>query len=408
MTAEAVRAQLATLRGAGERLRRRPFGETLAVLGQVLDVWRDPNSPIRRELEAELPNATGFSPQVVREGLSLALAEWSGPALTALADRELPRSIEPAEATAVILAGAIPMPSLLSILAPLALRSPVLVKCASRDRVTPRLLARSLSDADRELGECIALLDVRGDAHACIDALLEAECVVATGADETIAALRARMPDPRRLLAHGHRLSLAALGPEACSARTLPGSAAELARDVALWDQLGCLSPLAVYVPRECVSTFGAALAQALSNLEKVLPRGSIDARSAASIAAERSEAELRAAAGHATQVLAGPGTSWTVVCEASAAVRAAPLHRFVRVFPVDDADALLEAFRPYASHLAGVAMAGFGAEEIALAQRVRALGASRICAPGQLQAPPLDWPRDGHRVLASLVPRAV
>ncbi|MBW2363274.1 MAG: hypothetical protein JRG84_20445 [Deltaproteobacteria bacterium] len=408
MTPEAVREQRDALRRAGERLRRRPFDDTLAVLARVLDAWSDPESSYRRRLEAELPGATGFSPQTVREGLALALSEWSGDALTTLAHRELPRPVEGAATTAVILAGSIPMPSLLSIVAPLALRSPVLVKCASRDTVTPRLVARSLIDADRELGECIALLDVRGDAQSCIDALLEAECVLATGSDETIAALRERMSDPQRLVAHGHRLSLAALGPQACSAAALPGVAAALARDVALWDQLGCLSPLAVYVPRDCVVPVGDALAEALARLERVLPRGSIDARSAAAIAAERSEAELRGAAGHATRVLAGSGTSWTVVCEAVAAVRPAPLHRFLRIFPVTDAAALLETLRPYASHLAGVALAGFGAAEPDLTERLRALGASRVCAPGRLQAPPLDWRRDGHSVLASLAPAPV
>jgi hypothetical protein len=106
--------------------------------------------------------------------------------------------------------------------------------------------------------------------------------------------------------------------------------------------------------------------------------------------------------------VLAGPGTSWTVVCEDTPALRPAPLHRFVRVFPFDDLDMLLAALRPYAAHLAGVALAGFDTEQAELTGRLLALGASRICAPGQLQAPSLDWARDGHPLLASLVPAPV
>jgi hypothetical protein len=408
VTAGDVRAQLDELRSAGERLRRRPFGDSLALLAEVLDVWRDPASEVRRALEAELPATTGFSAPTVREGLSLALAGWSGEALTNLAQAELLRPTDGAATTAVVLAGSIPMPSLLSIIAPLVLRSPVLVKCASRDPITPRLVARSLAEADAELGACIAWVDIRRDQHDCLDALLGAECVVATGSDETIAALRARMPRPERLIAHGHRLSLAALGAEACTPDALPDIARALALDVALWDQQGCLSPLAVFAPSDRVAALGDALAGALAELEAKLPRGAIDAQSAATISAERAAVELRHAAGRKARVLAGEGTSWTVICEDAPALRPAPLHRFVRVFPVSSADALLAALRPYAAHLAGVALAGFGSAQASIRERVLALGASRTCAPGRLQAPPLDWRRDGHAVLASLVPHPV
>ena len=47
-------------------------------------------------------------------------------------------------------------------------------------------------------------------------------------------------------------------------------------------------------------------------------------------------------------------------------------------------------------SILPGVALAGFRGQEPAL----RELGATRICPPGQLQAPPLDWARDARGVL--------
>ena len=96
------------------------------------------------------------------------------------------------------------------------------------------------------------------------------------------------------------------------------------------------------------------------------------------------------------------------MICEDAPALRPAPLHRFVRVFPVADADALFAALTPYAKPLAGVALAGFGALHAPISNRLAELGASRVCAPGRLQAPPLDWPRDGHRVLASLLAHRV
>ena len=121
----------------------------------------------------------------------------------------------------------------------------------------------------------------------------------------------------------------------------------------------------------------------------------------------KRAEAELRAAQPGAgagrTALHVGAGTSWTVIREADARLRPTPLHRFLRVHPVRDASALLDALAPYAAHLAGVALAGFDADRPELDQALLALGASRVCAPGALQAPPLSWRREGLPVLGSL-----
>jgi hypothetical protein len=69
-------------------------------------------------------------------------------------------------------------------------------------------------------------------------------------------------------------------------------------------------------------------------------------------------------------------------------------------VHPVADAAALHAALRPLGPHLAGVAIAGFGSDADALFRGLAELGASRLCPPGELQAPPLAWPHDNRPVL--------
>ena len=91
------------------------------------------------------------------------------------------------------------------------------------------------------------------------------------------------------------------------------------------------------------------------------------------------------------------------MICEADARLRASPLHRFVRVHPVSEPDELLAALAPAGPHLAGVAVTGFGSVTRELAEALAALGASRICRPGRLQAPPLAWRHDGQPVLLPL-----
>ena len=121
MTPDEIAEDLDRLRDAGERLKRRPIGEVLDVLGAVLDSWSDPNSSWRRDLEDRLPAATGFTASLVGEGLRRALGDWTSDALRKLAVRELgpigaidsapDRRVSSFDTTAVLLAGSIPMPS---------------------------------------------------------------------------------------------------------------------------------------------------------------------------------------------------------------------------------------------------------------------------------------------------------
>ena len=412
MRADEIAQRLASLREAGTALRGRSTSELVDLLGSVLDGWSDPVSAWRRALEAELPAAVGFSEPMVREGLDRALSGWTGKALRELAQAELGSLDEGgggpllarSGATAVVLAGSIPMPTLLSTIAPLVLGSPVFAKSASRDRVTPPLVARSIAEVDEALGRCIEVVHFDSRDGDCARALFDAECVCAAGSDATIAAIRAVVRPPRRLVTDGHRLSVAAVAPAVGSA--LSDLAERLAVDVALWDQLGCLSPVCVYAVGGDASFAGSladALAGALASAEARWPRGEIDPAAARDVLRERSEAELRRAAGRSVTLLASSTTAWTVVCEEDARLRPAPLHRFVRVVPVSDAADLLDAMAPLGSHLAGVAVEGFGGKTPELARALADLGASRVCAPGKLQSPPLAWRHAGRGVLAPL-----
>jgi len=405
----AVEAALARLRDARRRLREVPASEVHEALARTLDAWSAPGSPLQKELAAALPAPTGFSPAVVREGLARGLAPYTGRALLDLVRDELggDPDWDGFDVTATVLAGAIPLPAFVAIVAPLALRSPVLVKPAKHDPVTAALLARSLPAL---LAGCVEVVDFRRDDTEALDALCRAPCVAAMGSDAAVAALAARVGPAQRFAGSGHRFSLALLGPEAMRGEALARAADGLALDVALWDQLGCLSPVSVHAIGDArgVDRVAETLAVALSDIESRLPRGRIEPAIAAAISSARAEAEMRAATGGGVAVLASSGTQWTVVRERDAALRVTPLHRFVRVHPAADVDAALAAIAPRSRSLAGVALDGFGTATAALADRLLALGASRVCAPGTLQTPPLAWPRDGEPVLRRLARRAV
>ena len=327
---------------------------------------------------------------------------WTGSSAGSKPWRAKPaRNASGFEVTSVLLAGSLPSPTLLGLLAPLLLRSPVLAKTSVHDPITAGLVAESVAAADPELGACIETVRFAGSDRECVDALLGADCVVASGSDQTIASVAARVQPPRRLVSYGHRLSVAAL------AADRPADSAErLAEDVALWDQLGCLSPVAAFVmdrDPDGAAAFAEELARALADLEERWPRGRISPQASAAIARERDEAEMRAASGAPVRLHHGAGSSWTVVAEADPRLRPAPLHRFVRVHPVAGVTGLLEALTPVGHHLASVGVGGFEDRRGELVAALTHLGVSRICPLGTMQSPPLSWCHDGRGVLLPL-----
>src|SRR5207247_11078305 len=128
-------------------------------------------------------------------------------------------------------------------------RSAQFVKCPSGGALLPRLLAHSIYAMDPKLGACLELGAWSGGDADLEEALFShATCVTATGSDETLAAVRARLAGHVRFVGYGHRVSFLYVTAEMLSAFTLPNIVKKAVDDIAAWDQLGCLSPHGIYV----------------------------------------------------------------------------------------------------------------------------------------------------------------
>jgi len=402
--AAAVARAVHRLEGASDDLRRRPQAEVVAALGAVLDRLSDSGSPERLQLLQQLPEASGFSRPVVEAGLERALSGWTSGALDALVGAELGGKSRIARGfplTSVLLGGALPSPTIIAMLAPLALRSAVLVRPASRDPVTPRIVFDALRAANPTFGRAVEIVPFEHDDAGAMAVFQVADCVVASGSDEAMRAVARTVEPPKRLVCYGHRVSVAVIGPEARKGPPLEIAAAALAEDVALWDQLGCLSPVAVWLlgEREVSGEVLDSFENAFARLEKRWPRGRLDPHDAAAWSEARGTAEMRAAAGEA-RLRGNPGAPYALVAERDPAYRGSPLHRFLRIHPAPTRRELEEALEPLAPHLATVGVAGLGAEGPGLIDSFASLGASRICPLGTMQAPPLAWCHDGQPVL--------
>lgn len=382
---------LEELRRAARALQRE---RTIATLARAFAEIASPDSRFRTRLARE---HGVFSPEAIERGTAEAVRAWDEACMRGLCSRELPARFRGPELTVVWLAGPIPTASFAALALPLLCGSAVYAKAASADRVSPRMFAELCAELDPGTARAIRVSDGR-DRTGDLQALRTADAVVAHGSDATILAL-GRELSPHQLFApHGHRVSVAAVGPE------LPVEAAaeRAAHDLALWDGRGCLSPAWIFAidrPRGRAAELARVLYGELEQLARKLPRGALDAREEAALRDWRARGSMREGV---RAWLSEPGTEQGVLLDAHAPEPGT--LRNVAVVPLAALDELAGRCAALRPHLSTIAHAGFGAAQPALETIALRAGASRLCPLGRMQLPPLDWSHDGLGALRPLV----
>ncbi len=411
-------------------LMNRPTESLIRILSDVADGWLQTGNPFRRFALELGPAQTGFSretlargldnffKQLTRENFHALLVQEFGDAkrldsicATAAEQKQNRAAIVNAPEFQVhIAAGNLPNPALASIVFGLLTRSAQFVKCASGSAFLPRLFAHSIYEADPKLGACLEIAEWRGGNVALENALFaEADCVTATGGDETLDEIRKRLPLRTRFLGHGHRVSFGFVAQEVLYGSRAKKIVSAVADDVVVWNQLGCLSPHVIYVQlggEVAPEHFAQLLAEELEQREAVEPRGELAAEHAAAIASRRGIYEVRAA--HSPEATrhwcSKDSTAWTVVYEADARFQLSCLNRFIYVKAVADLKTVLESADSVRGKVSTVGIAAPEEKWDEIATQFARWGATRICPLGQMQNPPLTWRHDGRPALGDLV----
>ncbi|MFQ5512832.1 MAG: aldehyde dehydrogenase family protein [Myxococcota bacterium] len=380
-------SSLTDLREAAGRLDPDRVGSALA---SGLDLWRAADSPWLARLARAHPV---YSAAVLERGVRMGVQAWSAQALRQLATDAARRGGPAPGLTAVWLAGSIPTASFHALLLPLLAGSAVYGRPSSHDPASARLFTASLRAVDPGVADA---LEVGRD-----DTLLDqADALVAYGSNETIESLRGRAPAGCLFVGYGHKLSAAAVGPAA----DLESAATAVALDAALFDGRGCLSPAYVFVaqdPQGRADRFAEHLADALGALTETLPRGALSATEQVALRERWAREALREGARVLSPV---PRTDWAVLLAPAGTWPEPGLLRFVPVLPVRDLDELGTCCAQLHPHLSSLAHVGWEAGADELEKIVRRGGGARCCAPGRLQAPPLDWRQDEREPLPLLL----
>lgn len=349
----------------------------------------------------DLVEAGTLSRPMLELALPRMIAPLGGGALPDLVCRELGgwRTIEEGSGPGLTLhvlpsnlPGHAAIPSALTLL----LRSAVLLKPGRDDRAFASTWIESIREVDRELGECVAAVYWPGGSREVEnEAMASVDLVVAAGGDAAIDALRARCQAP--FIGHGSRISIAMVASESRDEM----AAQALADDVALWDQLGCLSPQVCFVEGGLAAArwFGEEVAKRLERLAAELPPGRMSTAEILEERRFRDQAAWRGFASGATDLIAVAGApgAGSVAIETEQSLMPTPLHRCVRIVAVESLDAVFPVVAPHRDRIEGVGIAGNEARFEELAASLRAVGLPHVVRLGEMQKPDLSW-RQGKR----------
>lgn len=408
-------------------LARRSLQSMVSFVASLAENWLDADYPFRK-LALEQAQQARFARPTLERGLDNFFQQLTRENFRALLAQELGDGIDVAveppqsapartvhfwrgpEFQAHIAAGNIPNPALMSIIFGLLTRSAQFLKSASGASFLPRLFAHSIYDADAKLGACLEVAEWPGGNVALEDALFaEADCVTATGSDETLDDIRKRLPLRCRFLGYGHRVSFGFIAGDILAGVRAKKIVAAAADDIVAWNQLGCLSPHVIYTQaggEVSAEHFAQLLAEELDRREASEPRGEISAEEAAAIASRRAIYDIRAA--HSPENTqhwrSADSTAWTVVFESDARFQLSCLNRFIYVKPVADLKAALENADTVRGRVSTVGIAAPEERISELAAQLARWGVTRVCPLGQMQKPPLAWRHDGRPPLGDLV----
>ena len=279
-----------------------------------------------------------------------------------------------------------------------------MVKTASQEPLFFAAFARVLMQVDPAVGARVAVFNWSRE-RAELTAAMNANCdrIVVYGEDETIA----KFADQDDCAGFGARVSGIVIAGKGGNNASLIET---IAHEVAYFEQRGCLSPHHVLIDADNdVRDWARRLAQSLGALAQgssPAPR-TIALASAAAIRRVRETARWRALGGDPVELWEGPIPGWTVVYDRDASFTVSPGFRTVYVSPFPDAADLKRRLATVSGRLEtmGLALTNAleGAKGSAIREVIERSGASWICEPGRMQAPPVDWPHGSGAFIRTL-----
>ncbi|MDH1254623.1 acyl-CoA reductase [Comamonas thiooxydans] len=423
LTAPQMQALACRVRKAAAiHLRPMPVAEIIDAIDRAMARLLDRNDIYRRQAEAWLPVVSGYDADMVRLGLTGFFKTFRAAQLKRFVAEDFPNpavldGFQPAAKGGAVRAfgpdllvhswaGNVPALSLWSLVCGLLVKAPAIGKLASAEPLFAGWFARLLAEVHPPLADCLAVVWWRGAGGEEADALYDqADTVLAYGGNQTLDALRRRLPVTTRFLPHGHKLGFGLIGAQALDTLKAPGMARLAAWDVMRYDQQGCYSPHVFYVQRGAPVSpraFADYLAAELANLQRRFARRELDLEEGAALARWQQNMEW---GGEPHQLLGPVDAPWSVAySESLQPLAPTALYRTIAVVAVDRLDAVLPVVAAQRDYLQTAGIAAGPEELYRLAGLLGAAGVTRISAIGSMSMPEAGWHHDGRFNLLDLV----
>ncbi|MCX7778520.1 MAG: hypothetical protein N2381_10790, partial [Armatimonadetes bacterium] len=273
---------------ARSKLVRRTVKSIVEALDEVASGWLCDSLSFSESVSA-VERVTGYSKQAIELSLRNTLERLQSQSIWKMLSDELPN---PAALdgwvslncnrrfrllghalTLHVLAGNIPALGILSLACALISKSSSLIKVSHDEPILTAAFVRALNCVDEELASCVAVVNWHGGDEAIESiAFKHADVIVAYGGIETILSIRNRLPITKRFIPYGHKIGVGIVD----SHCDLSEAAQKLAKDIAMFDQQGCMSPHVVFVYGAAGDErrFSGCLSSALKDVSNQLPPG--------------------------------------------------------------------------------------------------------------------------------------
>ncbi len=401
-----------------------PVSRVVKAVDRVAKRFLDPQDRIRSLVLEGLAMQSGYSPPMATEVLDGMARGWTEASLGGLIRSEFsdPLVLDGFRRTEVgrtralgfpltfhLGAGSVPGVATTSLIRALLVKSAVLLKPGWGDLSLPVAFAEALEEEDPDLTRGVAVLYWPiTESQRTETALGGADLVVVYGSDGTVRWVRERIPAHVPLRAYRHRVGFGLVGRGALGKGAGPRTVArDAALSVAVFDQKGCVSPHVFFVeaggdvgPEE----WAGYLAEALEEMEGVLPSGKVSTEEGVAIQQIRGVAEVRDGLGEGATHHGGGAAPWTVVFRGGGAVEPSCLNRSVRVLAMQDVREAFEALGNWAPYLQTVGVEGFEGRMGGIVEGLSRLGVSRISPLARVPWPDSRWHHDGLGPLVELV----
>ncbi|MDA9951115.1 AMP-binding protein [Oligoflexaceae bacterium] len=402
---------------------RHPISQIFELLDGMREKWSQKDFKYRVEAQKVLPGLTGFSEEMIAQGLEELSSILQPEILNQKYQTELrgiPRDgsfhydtasqrmmrWHPLGTIFHVLSGNVFLVGPGSMIEGLLTGNVTILKMSSAETVFMPLFLESLLAVEKELGlppavsASIAAIECQSSNQKALSVFKRnVDGIVVWGGEEAVQAYRTSVPARTRVIVFGPKLSVAVATKSALASRKGIEKCADLlASELCIWDQNACTAPQILFVESyQAAEALAAATAKALDKKKVEYPQGRIDPNQAAEIRKWRGVAEVGESLGRGKVYESSGDLCWTLILHKEIGeIETSPLHRTLRIYPYTSKNEVFSRIESMRSYIQTVGFFADNAEVINHSADYGEAGVLRLMPLGRMGGEDIDDPHDG------------